>query len=75
MLPLKLLAITGGAQGIGRAVAFRFAKAGYAVSIADQDEDAGLEAVHKVVAWSVFANNLPMRQRRIDDGSLRLRQC
>ena len=45
---MKVVAITGGAQGIGRAVAFRFAKAGYAVSIADADEEAGLEAVRKV---------------------------
>ena len=47
---MKIVAVTGGAQGIGRAVAFRFAAAGYGVSIADQDEKAGLEAVGKIEA-------------------------
>ena len=41
---MKIVAITGGGQGIGRAVAFHFAKAGYAVSIADVDAAAGREA-------------------------------
>ena len=45
---MKVLAVTGGAQGIGRAVALRFANAGYAVSIADPDAAAGREAVRIV---------------------------
>ncbi len=44
----KVLCVTGGAQGIGRAAALAFAGAGYAVSIADADEEAGLEAVKMV---------------------------
>jgi NAD(P)-dependent dehydrogenase (short-subunit alcohol dehydrogenase family) len=46
---MKVVAITGGAQGIGRGIAFRFADAGYAVSIADPDPEAGAEAVAKIV--------------------------
>lgn len=40
---MKICAITGAAQGIGRAIAFRFADAGYAVSFVDPDADAGRE--------------------------------
>jgi NAD(P)-dependent dehydrogenase (short-subunit alcohol dehydrogenase family) len=45
---VKIAAITGGAQGIGRAVAYAFARAGYAVSILDPVQDAGEEAAAKV---------------------------
>ena len=39
---MQVLAVTGGAQGIDRAVALHFAKAGYAVSIADTNARACL---------------------------------
>lgn len=41
----KVAAITGGAQGIGRAMALAFAEEGYAVAIADVDKEAGFEIV------------------------------
>jgi len=47
---LKIAAITGGAQGIGRGIAYAFANAGYAVSIFDPVEDAGIEAIEHVRA-------------------------
>jgi NAD(P)-dependent dehydrogenase (short-subunit alcohol dehydrogenase family) len=37
----KILAVTGGAQGIGRAIALHFAQRGYAVSLADTHVTAG----------------------------------
>lgn len=40
---MKVVAITGGAQGIGRSIALHFAARGYAVSIADPAADAGEE--------------------------------
>jgi NAD(P)-dependent dehydrogenase (short-subunit alcohol dehydrogenase family) len=42
----RVAAITGGGQGIGRGVALAFARAGYAVSIADPDAAAGHELVN-----------------------------
>ena len=45
---MKVVAVTGGAQGIGRAIALRFAAAGYAVSITDPDDKAGVEAAGKI---------------------------
>jgi len=45
---VKVVAVTGGAQGIGRAIALRFAAAGYAVSITDSDDKAGVEAAAKI---------------------------
>jgi NAD(P)-dependent dehydrogenase (short-subunit alcohol dehydrogenase family) len=45
---VKVIAVSGGAQGIGRAICLRFAAAGYAVSIADPDAAAGREAARMV---------------------------
>ncbi len=50
-----VVAITGGAQGIGRATALAFARAGYAVSIADPAQDAGEEALARIEALGVKA--------------------
>ena len=50
---MKVLAVTGGAHGIGKAVALRFASAGYAVSIADPDAAAGREAVRIIQSAGV----------------------
>jgi NAD(P)-dependent dehydrogenase (short-subunit alcohol dehydrogenase family) len=44
---MKVVAISGGAQGIGRAIAMHFAADGYAVSIADPVADAGTE----ILGW------------------------
>jgi NAD(P)-dependent dehydrogenase (short-subunit alcohol dehydrogenase family) len=41
----KIAVITGGGQGIGRAIALSFAQEGYGISIADINEDKGLETI------------------------------
>lgn len=50
---MKVIAITGGGQGIGRAIAYHFADAGYAVSISDTDTGAGREALAVLKAKGV----------------------
>jgi NAD(P)-dependent dehydrogenase (short-subunit alcohol dehydrogenase family) len=53
----KVLAVTGGAQGIGRAIAVHFAAHGYAVSIADTNAARGretLQALRKQGAAAQF---------------------
>src|SRR6266545_2319170 len=52
---MKVVAITGGAQGIGRGIALRFARAGYAVSIADPAADAGEEIMRLLHAAGASA--------------------
>jgi NAD(P)-dependent dehydrogenase (short-subunit alcohol dehydrogenase family) len=42
---MKVIAITGGGAGIGRGIAWHFAKAGYGVSIIDADRQAGRESL------------------------------
>jgi NAD(P)-dependent dehydrogenase (short-subunit alcohol dehydrogenase family) len=67
-MKVKVLAVTGGAQGIGRAVSCQFAQAGYAVSIADTDGDAGREALLKVNelgAKGVFVRTDISRQEEV----------
>ncbi|WNQ09703.1 glucose 1-dehydrogenase [Paenibacillus aurantius] len=44
----KTALITGGGQGIGRALALRFAQDGYAVSLVDRDKEAGLEVIRHI---------------------------
>jgi NAD(P)-dependent dehydrogenase (short-subunit alcohol dehydrogenase family) len=67
---MKVVTVTGGGQGIGRAVAFRFAQSGYAVSIADADEEAGEEALRKVKelgAQAIFVRADISRQEEVRD--------
>jgi NAD(P)-dependent dehydrogenase (short-subunit alcohol dehydrogenase family) len=66
---MKVVAITGGGQGIGRAIAFHFAKAGYAVSIADADAAAGREALRllrEAGAPAVFVRTDVAREKQAE---------
>ena len=54
---MKVIAISGGGAGIGRAIAWHFARAGYGFSIIDADRQAGKEALQgegekRKVQWS-----------------------
>lgn len=44
----KVAVITGGAQGIGKAIALEFVGAGYEVSVADTDKEAGFELTQQI---------------------------
>jgi NAD(P)-dependent dehydrogenase (short-subunit alcohol dehydrogenase family) len=57
---VKVLAITGAGQGIGRAIAYHFAKAGYWISLADPDARAGREAARHIEAMGGKALFMPV---------------
>jgi NAD(P)-dependent dehydrogenase (short-subunit alcohol dehydrogenase family) len=52
---MKVIAITGGGAGIGRGLAWHFAREGYAVSITDSDREAGREALQVMTEAGVKA--------------------
>ena len=56
---MKVIAITGGGAGIGRGIAWHFARAGYAVSITDRDRVAGRESLEVMKEAGVDALFVP----------------
>jgi NAD(P)-dependent dehydrogenase (short-subunit alcohol dehydrogenase family) len=52
---MAVIAVSGGGQGIGRAIAWHFAKLGYAVSITDLDAEAGRESLAHMQAMGARA--------------------
>ena len=56
---MKVIAITGGGAGIGRGIAWHFARAGYAVSITDRDREAGRESLEVMREAGVDAIFVP----------------
>ncbi|MBA2590361.1 MAG: SDR family oxidoreductase [Alphaproteobacteria bacterium] len=56
---MKVIAITGGGAGIGRGIAWHFARAGWAVSITDADRQAGKECLEVMRAAGTKAIFVP----------------
>jgi NAD(P)-dependent dehydrogenase (short-subunit alcohol dehydrogenase family) len=56
---MRIIAITGGGAGIGRGIAWYFARAGYAVSITDRDREAGRESLEVMREAGVAALFVP----------------
>ena len=52
---MKVIAISGGGQGLGRAIAYHFAALGYAVSLSDTDAAAGRETLAVLTARDATA--------------------
>lgn len=71
MTKRKAIFITGGASGIGRAIALRFAKEGWFVGLADIDE-AGMAETQALLANGFnYAHKLDVRDRAAWDEALR----
>jgi NAD(P)-dependent dehydrogenase (short-subunit alcohol dehydrogenase family) len=56
---MKVIAIIGGGAGIGRGIAWHFARAGYGVSITDSDRQAGKESLQVMREAEVEAIFVP----------------
>lgn len=56
---MRVIAITGGGAGIGRGIAWHFARAGYGVSIIDTDRQAGKELLQVMREAGVKAVFMP----------------
>jgi NAD(P)-dependent dehydrogenase (short-subunit alcohol dehydrogenase family) len=66
-MPEKRIFITGGASGLGKAVAMRFAKAGFRVGIGDINDERGSEAESELKAQAPDAFYLPCDVTDIKD--------
>jgi NAD(P)-dependent dehydrogenase (short-subunit alcohol dehydrogenase family) len=69
-MPQKTIFITGGASGIGRAVAQRFAREGWFVGIADINEDGMAGTAALIPAGFSSQHKLDVRDRAAWDGAL-----
>jgi NAD(P)-dependent dehydrogenase (short-subunit alcohol dehydrogenase family) len=68
--PRKVVAVTGGGQGIGRGLALAFAGAGYAVSLSDIAADAGRETtslIGKIGGTATFVRCDVSREGEVSD--------
>ena len=66
----KAIFITGGASGIGRAIAERFAKGGWFVGLGDIDEQGMVKTQHLIGLGFSFAHRFDVRDRAAWDEAL-----
>lgn len=64
---MKVIAITGGGQGIGRAIAWHFADKGYGIALCDPDREAGEEALARLTERGAKGCFVEADVSRVDD--------
>lgn len=72
MAEKKAIFITGGASGIGRAIALKFAREGWFVGLGDVDEDGMAETQRLIANGFNFAHKLDVTDRDAWDLALRI---